>query len=482
MTGPGTGFIGGFILRFKSSIAAAVLVAFATTAAPMAEAGTGALFVNEYGESTLAPVIEQVSAAVVNIATRGTVKDGVENPLFEDPLFDGLLPRNPHGDEHGQPASAVGSGVIVDAENGYIITNHHVIANADEIMVTLTDRRQLSATLIGSDPETDIAVLQVEADNLTAIEQGDSERMNVGDFVVAIGNPFGLGQTVTLGIVSAKGRSGLGIEGYEDFIQTDASINPGNSGGALISLSGDVIGINTAILGNQGNIGIGFAIPINMASSIMDQIIEHGSVERGLLGINIQDLTPDLADALGLPIAEGALVARVFPDSAAAEAGVLDGDIVMSINGETVMGASDLRNAVGLMRVGETASLELVRDGTPLVIDAVIKARPVSAQTASYDPNEQKTKTDEIEFAGALIGPIDPASEMAGRVDGVEVVDVSPNSPAWVAGLRPGDVVTEVARNKVTTPGEFAAAIAEEEDGRVALHIRRGDQAFYILI
>ncbi|MGY8995693.1 MAG: trypsin-like peptidase domain-containing protein, partial [Alphaproteobacteria bacterium] len=270
-------------MKFKSSLAAAVMVAVATSVAPMAQADTAALFLNAQGEPTLAPVIQEIGPAVVNIATIGTVKNG-----YDDPLFGGVLPQNPNGGD-GQPAHAVGSGVIVDAENGYIITNHHVIADADEIMVTLTDRRQFPAVLIGSDAETDVAVLQIDADNLVEIQKGDSDRMNVGDFAIAIGNPFGLGQTVTMGIVSAVGRSGLGIEGYEDFIQTDASINPGNSGGALVSLSGDVIGINTAILGAQGNIGIGFAIPINMASSIMDQIIEHGSVERGLLGINIQD-------------------------------------------------------------------------------------------------------------------------------------------------------------------------------------------------
>jgi len=446
----------------------------------MAQAGTGALFVNEDGQPTLAPVIQEVSPAIVNIASRGMSDGGAENPLLEDPLFGELFPNAPGGG--GQPVHGVGSGVIVDAENGYIITNHHVIADADEIMVTLTDRRQLPATLIGSDSETDVAVLQVQAENLTAIDTGDSEALQVGDFVVAIGNPFGLGQTVTLGIVSAVGRSGLGIEGYEDFIQTDASINPGNSGGALINLSGDVIGINTAILGNQGNIGIGFAIPINMATTIMDQIVEHGSVQRGLLGVNIQDLTPDLADALGLPVAEGALVSHVFPQSAAHEAGVLNGDIVMSVNGVPVLDASDLRNAVGLMRVGETASLAIVRDGEAVTIDAVIKARPNEVQTASLDSTKQKTTSSGIEFAGALIGPIDPASDAAGSMEGVQIMDVTPNSPAWIAGLRAGDIVTEVARRPVTSPDEFADAIEGENDGRVALHIRRGDQAFYILI
>lgn len=463
-------------MKFKSSLAAAMVVAVATSVAPLAQADTAALFLNEQGEPTLAPVIQEIGPAVVNIATIGSTKNG-----YEDPLFGDLLPQNPNGG-NGQPAHAVGSGVIVDAQNGYIITNHHVIADADEIMVTLTDRRQFPATLIGSDAETDVAVLQIEADNLVEIQKGDSDRMDVGDFAIAIGNPFGLGQTVTMGIVSAVGRSGLGIEGYEDFIQTDASINPGNSGGALVSLSGDVIGINTAILGAQGNIGIGFAIPINMASAIMDQIIEHGSVERGLLGINIQDLTPDLAEALGMPVAEGALVSRVFDDSAAQEAGVLDGDVVMSVNGNVVLGASDLRNEVGLLRVGETATLEIVRDGDPMVIDAIIKARPEEPQLASLNTDQQQARTNDVEFMGALFGPIDPDSDMAGRINGVQVIDVTPDSRAWMAGLRPGDVITEVARHKVTTPEQFADAVNNQDDGRVALHVRRGNQAFYVLI
>ena len=265
------------------------------------------------GEPTLAPIIKEIGPAVVNIATMGTVKGGSENPLLDDPFFEQFLPNTPQGNQQDRPANSVGSGVIVDADKGYIITNHHVIQHADTIYVTLTDRRQLEAELIGSDPETDIAVLKVEPMALTHLEIGDSDRLEVGDFVVAIGNPFGLGQTVTMGIVSAVGRSGLGIEGYEDFIQTDASINPGNSGGALVTLSGDVIGINTAILGSSGNIGIGFAIPINMATNIMDQIIEHGSVQRGLLGVNIQDLTPDLAGALGVDSNGGALVAPRLP-------------------------------------------------------------------------------------------------------------------------------------------------------------------------
>ena len=461
-------------MRTRSSLAAAIVICLGTAIAPMAQAATGALFTNEDGEPTLAPVIKEIGPAIVNIATSGTVtNEGV--PL--DPFFGQMFPNMP---QHEQPVHAVGSGVIVDAENGYIITNNHVIDNADEIMITLTDRRQLPATLVGTDPETDIAVLKVDPDNLTGIDFGDSDRLDVGDFVLAVGNPFGLGQTVTLGIVSAVGRSGLGIEGYEDFIQTDASINPGNSGGALVSMSGKVIGINTAILGSQGNIGIGFAIPINMARSIMDQIVEHGSVERGLLGVNIQDLTPDLALALGVDDNEGALVARVFPDSAAREAGVEDGDIITAVNGVHIDGASDLRNVVGLMRVGETAELSILRGSQELSLEAIIKARPEEPQMASAEPSAT-VPGGGTEFAGAAFGPIDPMSELSGKIDGVEVVDVQPESKAWAAGLRPGDVVTEVNRDAISDPDQFVDAI-DDADGRVLLHVRRGDAAFYVLI
>ena len=287
----------------------------------------------------------------------------------------------------------------------------------------------------------------------------------------------------TLGIVSAVGRSGLGIEGYEDFIQTDASINPGNSGGALVPMSGKVMGINTAILGNQGNIGIGFAIPSNMAQSVMQQIIDHGSVQRGLLGVNIQDMTPDLAKAMGVDTDHGALVARVFPDSAAKTAGIQDGDIITAINGTNVNDASDLRNAVGLMRVGDTAKLDIVRKGSDVKVSAVIQPKPAEAQTASADQGTDQTQTvpGATEFAGAQFGPVDPSTTSAADTPGVQVVQVQPTSKAWAAGLRPGDVVTEVNRDPVTSTDQFGQAV-DGASGRVLLHVRRGDAAFYVLI
>jgi Do/DeqQ family serine protease len=314
----------------------------------------------EAQQRTVAPLLRKITPSVVNIATR--TEAGVANPLLQDPFFRRYF---------GIPDSAVrretrssGSGVIVDARNGYVLTNDHVIRDADLIEVTTKDNRRFRAELVGRDPPTDIAVLRIRPDRLTAVPLGDSDRLEVGDFVLAIGNPFGLGQTVTSGIVSALGRSGLGIEGFEDFIQTDASINPGNSGGALVNLDGELIGINTAILApGGGNIGIGFAVPINMAKRVMEQIVQHGEVRRGRIGIAMQDLTPELAEALGTRRAEGAVVGMVEPGSPAARAGLMRGDIVAAVNGVAIRGATHLRNTLGLLRAGEDAELTIERRG-----------------------------------------------------------------------------------------------------------------------
>ena len=319
---------------------------------------------------TLAPLVKQVTPGVVNISTSGKVRIE-DSPLFSDPNFRRFLedPRfrrffslpDPQAERE---THSIGSGVIVDARGGYVLTNHHVVKGADEILVTLKDRRALKAELIGSDPQTDIAVLRVEAPDLKALPLGDSDQLEVGDYVVAIGNPFGLGQTVTLGIVSALGRSGLRLEAYEDFIQTDAPINPGNSGGALVDLHGQLIGINTAIVApTGGNVGIGFAIPINMARLAMEQIIEYGEVRRGRLGIVIQDITPDLAKGLRLESLDGALISQVVPGSPAAGAGLEPGDVIRSIDGKEVRGVADLRNEVGLRRIGEEVELQILRRG-----------------------------------------------------------------------------------------------------------------------
>jgi Do/DeqQ family serine protease len=289
--------------------------------------------------------------------------------LFDDPFFRRFfdLPAVPRERE----VLSAGSGVIVNAARGFILTNGHVVANPAEIQVTLKDRRTFPARLVGSDPATDVALLQIDAPGLTPVPFGDSDRLEVGDVVIAIGNPFGLGQTVTSGIVSALGRSGLGLEGYEDFIQTDASINPGNSGGALVNSKGELVGINTAIIGpTGGNVGIGFAVPANMARAVMAQLVEHGEVRRGRLGITIEDLTPARAGDMHLELPDGAVITHVEPGSAAARAGIAPGDVIVRANGQPIQDAGDLRNLVGLLPVGADLQLVLYRDGRERAVGA----------------------------------------------------------------------------------------------------------------
>jgi Do/DeqQ family serine protease len=326
----------------------------ADAAAPIPELGGAAV-------PTLAPMLSRITPGVVGIAVKGKVRE--ENPLLQDPFF-----RRFFNLQQQQPVEretqAVGSGVIVDAAQGYVLTNSHVVENATSIDVTTKDERTLHARLIGRDPGTDIAVLQIPASGLTTVPLGDSDRLQVGDFVLAIGNPFGLGQTVTSGIVSALGRS-VGIEGYEDFIQTDASINPGNSGGALVDLRGQLVGINTAILApGGGNIGIGFAVPINMARHAMDQIIRYGEVKRGRIGVAIQDLTPDIAQGLGTAQTQGAVIARVEPGSPAARAGLQASDVITAVDGTSVHNGTQLRNIIGLSRIGDEVQLTVDRRGS----------------------------------------------------------------------------------------------------------------------
>ncbi|MEQ8652069.1 MAG: trypsin-like peptidase domain-containing protein [Kiloniellales bacterium] len=330
---------------------------------------------------TLAPLMKAVTPGVVNIASRGFIP--IErNPLFKDPAIRRFLddPRlrrylNLPDRPSGREARSVGSGVIVDADEGHVLTNHHLIEHAEEIDVILSDGRSVSAELLGFDDATDLAVLKIESSRLTAVDWGDSSRLEVGDFVIAVGNPFGLGQTVTMGIVSAIGRFGLGMEGYEDFIQTDASINPGNSGGALVDLRGKLVGINTATFGPGGvSIGIGLAIPSNMARKIMQQIVEYGSVRRGELGVVVHDVTPEIARRHGLGSQQGAIVAELSPGGAAEQAGLLPGDIILALNGETLRDARHLRLSIALIRVGEEASLRVFRAGSTRDLSITIQA------------------------------------------------------------------------------------------------------------
>ena len=423
---------------------------------------------------TLAPMLEETIPAVVNIATKGRAR--VENPLMDDPFFRHFF--GPRGQEpQYRESQSLGSGVIVDAANGYILTNTHVIDRADEIKVTLNDEREYEAKVIGTDPSTDVAVIQIEADNLQALTLSDSDSLRVGDFVVAIGNPFGLRHTVTSGIVSGLGRSGIGhADSYQDFIQTDASINPGNSGGALVNLKGELVGINAAILSRGGgNIGIGFAIPANLAAQVMNQLIEHGEIRRGRLGVIVQDLTEDLAEAFDMDSTDGVLVAQVQPGSAAEAAGIEPEDIITAINNRPVSNYRDLRNAVGLLQIGDAAELEIVRDGRKRTIEAKITAPAEEEETTQISDIHPRLEGAEFE----AIGPEHP---LHGRAEGVVVASLEPGSPAQSAGLRNGDVITSVNRQPVATLAEFRQVVEETGEGSLLFNIRRGRGAMFLMI
>ena len=421
---------------------------------------------------SLAPMLENTTPAVVNISTRG--KTRVQSSLFNDPLFQRFF--NIPGLETEQETQSLGSGVIVDENNGYILTNNHVIEGAFEITVTLRDGRKLLAEVLGRDPDTDVAVIKIQARHLKSIKFGDSSGLRVGDFVVAIGNPFGLGQTVTSGIISALGRSGLGIESFEDFIQTDASINLGNSGGALVNLRGELIGINTAILGagggSSGNIGIGFAIPINMARDIMTQLIESGEVKRGRLGVQAQDLTPELASAFNISSNQGgAVVTQIELGSPAHKAGLKVGDVILKANGKYIRSSRDMHNLVGLMRIGQSVELEIIRKGRKGLIKATIQ----QMETVTVDGSEISYR-----LAGAKIGEIKETDIRTGQVQYLQVVDIEPGSAGWNTGLRKDDIIHSINKQVVRTFEE--AYLAAQNSRALLLNIQRGDQALYVLI
>jgi serine protease Do/serine protease DegQ len=419
------------------------------------------------GLPTLAPLIRDVTPAVVNISVLTRAPE--LNPLMRDPFFRRFfeLPDRP-----SRPQQSAGSGVIADAAKGYVLTNYHVIKDAQQVLVTLKDRRSFEASLVGADPATDIAVLKIDPDRLSALKFGDSDTLNVGDFVIAIGNPFGLGQTVTSGIVSALGRTGINLEGYEDFIQTDAPINPGNSGGALVNLKGELIGINTAIIGPAGgNVGIGFAVPANMARAVMGQIIKYGEVKRGRLGLGMQDLTPDLARSLGTGAEEGALITGVEAGSPAEKAGMRKGDVVTRLNGRPVRGSADLRNKLGLTPAGERVELRLLRDGKPRTVQARI-AQPHQAPAQGQSIQQ---------LAGLAVANIERGHPLYGQVEGVLVAAVEQGSPAHYYGLRTGDVILAVNRKRLRSSAEFVAALKGAEPPLI-LNLLRGDFRITLLI
>src|SRR3954471_9863769 len=402
------------------------------------------------GVPTLAPVLEKVTPAVVNIAVLQKSPEE-ENPMLRDPFFRRFF----GGPGDSEPQIAAGSGVIVDAKNGYVVTNAHVVKDAREIVITLKDNRRLPAKLVGADPGTDIALLKVDSKNLADTKWGDSDALRVGDFVIAIGNPFGIGQTATSGIVSALGRSGLSIEGYEHFIQTDASINPGNSGGALINLKGELVGINSAIIGPAGgNVGIGFAVPSVMARAVMDQLVRFGEVKRGRLGIA-------MSNATGV---EGAQIAEVEPNSPAAAAGLRKGDVVTALNGRPVRGSAELRARLGVVPAGDTVEFKIQRNKETQVIKARI---------AEVEKNQAAGGQSVPELNGASLTDVERGKNRA-----VGVATVEAGSPAFNHGIRAGDIIIGVNQRRVTSVQDLSKALRQR--GRVSLNVLRGDFALTI--
>ncbi len=446
-------------------IAAVIAALSASTAITTATYAQLASLPTRDGMPTLAPLIEKVVPAVVNISVKTKI-DMTNNPLFNDPTFRRFFDV-PEQMPRQRERQSAGSGVIIDAKKGYIITNHHVVDGASEISVRLNDDREFDAKLIGSDEGTDVALLQIESNDLKSMAFGKSESLKVGDFVVAIGNPFGLNQTVTSGIVSALGRSNLRIEGYEDFIQTDAAINPGNSGGALINLKGELVGMNTAIYGpNGGNVGIGFAIPTTIIENVKDQLIQFGEVRRGRIGIEIADLTPDLAKTLGLSLSEGALISRVQKGTPGEAAGLKSEDVVTMLDGKPVKNAADLRNRVSLTQFDTEVKLKIIRDGKEREVKVTLGKMPKEEEVAAVDERPQ--------LEGAQFKDSDDSS------DGVTVLEVERGSPAYQTGLRQRDVIAAVNRKPVKSVGEFKDAL---KDGRqAALSVKRGDENLFLII
>lgn len=420
---------------------------------------------------SLAPMLEKVIPGVVSIAVHGKIA-AESNPLLSDPFFRRFFNLPQEQQPREREFQAAGSGVVVDAARGYIITNNHVVANADDISVTLNDGRRLKAKKIGADAPTDVAVVQVQPERLTGLPLGDSDKLLVGDFVAAVGNPFGLGETATMGIVSALGRTGLGIEGYEDFIQTDASINPGNSGGPLVNLRGEVVGINSAIIApSGGNVGIGFAIPINMARAVMEQLIAHGEVRRGQLGVLVQNLGPDLAKAMRLEIQQGALVSEVLHGSAAEKAGVQAGDVITELNGQSILNAQQLRNRVGLLSVGSEVALSVVRGNKTLQLKAVLAAEQTTRLSIPADIPL---------LATVELGNVGKEAAAQGQ-EGAVVLKLDKNSPAAKAGLLAGDMIVAVNQQPVHSPEDVVALAAQNKD-QVLLKIRRNGNMLFIVV
>jgi serine protease DegQ len=417
---------------------------------------------NNQQQSTLAPMLENVLPSVVSIQVEGTAQMQTNMPEEFRRFFG-------YPDSQSRSFSGIGSGVIIDAEKGYIVTNNHVIDNADKIIVALNDGHEYQAKLIGKDPQSDIALLKVDnAKKLTAMKLADSDKTRVGDYVVAIGNPFGIGQTVTSGIISALARSGLNMNGFENFIQTDASINQGNSGGALVNLNGELVGINTAIIApSGGNVGIGFAIPSNMVKSLTSQLIEYGQVKRGVLGIKGNELTSDIAKAFDLEVQKGAFVSEVMDDSAAKDAGIKSGDVIFSMDGKSVDSFSELRAKIATTGAGRTVKLGIIRDGKELFVDVKLK-------------NGDELSTEAKSLHPALEGATLVNGDVRGQ-KGVLIESITKNSPASRLSLQEGDLITGVNKARVNSISDLRKII-DSKPSAIALNIVRGDSRLYLIL
>jgi serine protease Do len=436
-------------------------------------------------QNSYAEVVSRVSPAVVTIRSERRVRASEQFPFMDDPFFReffGDRSRNSQPRPQERLQRGLGSGVIVSAD-GYILTNHHVIDGAQEIRVELNDNRTLAAKVVGSDPPSDLAVLKIDVQGLPVLPLGDSDRVRVGDVVLAVGNPLGVGQTVTMGIISAKGRStGLSDGSFEDFLQTDAPINTGNSGGALVNTSGELVGINSQILSpSGGNIGIGFAIPANMARSVMDQLLKGGKVRRGMLGLTIQQVTPDLASSLGLSNVRGALVSSVQPGSPAERAGLKRGDVITAINGAPVSDSNSLRNQIARTQPGTEVSLTIARDSSEQQVRVTLGELPADKSRAAVgDGSGDASNTGKLGISVEILTPaLASRLDLPSSAQGLVVTGVDPTGPAAAAGIRENDLIEEVNRQPVRSVADLQAALQRTGERPALLLInRRGDSLF----